>query len=219
LAHEAAHAFTARRKGIEVRSITLWALGGMTEMGRPRSPGAAFLVAVSGPLTSLAVGAAALAPGTVLNTVSGWAMPAAVLVWLGWMNIALGAFNLLPTAPLDGGRAVQALTWWRTGDPDRAERAAARGGQVLGVLLLGLGWIALLRGALSGLWLAVAGFFVLVVAGAEHQRARSAPALRGVRAIDATSSPVETCQDWMTVQRCIEEVAVRTRHSALVVLP
>ncbi|MDO0909769.1 site-2 protease family protein [Streptomyces sp. DT2A-34] len=216
LAHEAAHAITARKKGIEVQSITLWALGGMTEMGRPRGAGAAFLVAVTGPLTSFLVGAAALGAGIGLDAVSGWAMPAAVLVWLGWVNVVLGVFNLLPAAPLDGGRVVQALMWWRTGDRDRAEQAAARSGQVLGILLIALGLIAVLRGAFGGLWLAVIGFFVMIVAGAERQRARLIPALRGVKAADAMSSPVETCPDWFTVARCVEDVAVRTHHSTLV---
>jgi Zn-dependent protease len=216
LAHEAAHAITARKKGIPVQSVTLWALGGMTEMGRPRAAGAAFLVAVSGPLTSLVVGAVALGAGIGLDAVSGWVVPAAVLAWLGWVNLVLCVFNLLPAAPLDGGRVVQALMWWRTGDRDRAERAAARSGQVLGILLIALGWISVLRGALSGLWLAVIGFFVMIVASAERRHAQLAPALRGVRAADAMTSPVETCPDWITVQRCVEDVALRAHHSTLV---
>ena len=218
LAHEAAHAITARKRGIPVQSITLWALGGMTRMSKPRTARSTFWVAVSGPLTSLLAGALALGAGIGLDTLSGAEVPAAVLLWLGWVNLVLAVFNLLPAAPLDGGRVVQALTWWGTGDQDRAERAAARAGQVLGVVLIGLGWTVVLRGALSGLWLAVIGFFVMIVAGAEHQRARLAPALRGMRAADAMTSPVETCQDWMTVQRCIDDVAVRTRHSALVLI-
>ncbi|CAL9644061.1 site-2 protease family protein [Streptomyces sp. enrichment culture] len=216
LAHEAAHAITARKKGIKVQSITLWALGGMTEMGRPRGAGAAFLVAVAGPLTSLLVGAIGIGAGIGVDAVSDWAMPAAVLVWLGWVNVVLCVFNLLPAAPLDGGRVVQAAMWWRTGDRDRAERAAARGGQVLGMLLIAVGWISVLGGALSGLWLAIIGFFVLIVANAERQYAKLAPALRGVRAADAMTSPVESCPDWITVQRCIDDVALRAQHSTLV---
>ncbi|MFI9341869.1 site-2 protease family protein [Streptomyces sp. NPDC052773] len=216
VAHEAAHAITARRKGSQVHGITLWALGGMTEMGRPRTAGAAFLIAVNGPLASLIIGAVALGGGIGLEAVSGRGLPAAVLLWLGWVNLFLAVFNLLPAAPLDGGRVVQALWWWRTGDRDRAERAAARGGQILGVLLIALGWIAILRGALSGLWLTLIGLFLMFVAGAERQHATIAPALHGLRAADAMSSPVETCQDWLTVQRCIDEVAVRSHHSTLV---
>ncbi|MFJ8533585.1 site-2 protease family protein [Streptomyces sp. NPDC093591] len=217
LAHEAAHAVTARRRDIKVQSITLWALGGITDMGRPRTAGGAFWVAVSGPFASLVIGAAALGAGIGLDGVADWAaVPAAVLLWLGWVNLVLCVFNLLPAAPLDGGRVVLALVWWRTGDRDRAERAAARAGQALGILLIAGGGIAVMRGGLAGLWLAVIGFFVLIVASAEHQRARLAPALRGMRAAEAMSSPVETYPDWLTVQRCVDEVALRTRHSTLV---
>jgi Zn-dependent protease/predicted transcriptional regulator len=218
LAHEAAHAITARRKGIPVQNITLWALGGMTEMGKPRAAGAAFLVAVSGPLTSLAVGAAAFGAGVGLDALSGWVVPAAVLVWLGWVNFVLGVFNLLPAAPLDGGRVVQAVMWWRTGDRQRAERAAARSGQVFGFLLISVGWISVLRGAFGGLWLMVIGFFIMIVANAERRHAVIATALRGVRAADAMSSPVETCPDWLTVERCVDEVAMRSRHSTLALI-
>ncbi|MER6999177.1 site-2 protease family protein [Streptomyces sp. NPDC000410] len=215
LAHEAAHAFLARRRDIPVQDVTLWALGGMTQMGKPRTAGAAFLVAVGGPLTSLVVGAAALGAGVGLNALFGWAMPAAVLVWLAWVNFLLGVFNLLPAAPLDGGRVVQSVIWWRTGDRDRAERAAARSGQVLGFLLIAGGWVYVLRGALGGLWLMGIGFFVLIVANAERRQAGMASALRGVRAADAMSSPAETCPDWLTVERCVDDVAMRARHSAL----
>ncbi|MEU6944930.1 site-2 protease family protein [Streptomyces sp. NPDC046316] len=215
LAHEAAHAFIARRKDIPVQDVTLWALGGMTRMGKPRTAGAAFLVAVGGPLTSLVVGAAALGAGVGLNALFGWAVPAAVLVWLAWVNFLLGVFNLLPAAPLDGGRVVQSVIWWRTGDRDRAERAAARSGQVLGFLLIAGGWVYVLRGGLGGLWLMVVGFFVLIVANAERRQAGMASALHGVRAAEAMSSPVETCPDWLTVERCVDDVAMRARHSAL----
>ncbi|MFI6012655.1 site-2 protease family protein [Streptomyces sp. NPDC051243] len=173
---------------------------------------------MSGPVASLVVGASALGAGIGVDMLSGWDVPAAVLLWLGWVNLVLAVFNLLPPAPLDGGWVVQALMWWRTGDQDGAERAAARSGQVLPILLIGLGWIAVLRGVFSGLWLVVIGFFIMIVAGAERQRARLVPALRGVRAADAMSSPVETCQDWLTVQRCVDGVAVRTRHSPLALI-
>ncbi|MDN3292757.1 site-2 protease family protein [Streptomyces ficellus] len=218
LLHETAHAATARRRDIPVQDVTLWALGGMTRMDRPRSAAVAFAVAVSGPLASLVIGGATLGAGLGLHALTGWAVPAAVLVWLGWMNLFLGVFNLLPASPLDGGRMVQALLWWRTGDRERAERVASRGGQVMGVLLMAVGWIALLRGAADGLWLFFIGLFLTVVAGAERQRAVLDAALRGVRVADAMSSPVVTGADWLTVQRFIDEVAVDSRHSAVPLL-
>lgn len=103
LLHETAHAATARRKQISVQDVTLWALGGTTRMGRPQTAAAAFAVAVSGPLISLVIGGVALGAGIGLHELSGWAVPSVVLAWLGWANLFLGVFNLLPAVPLDGG--------------------------------------------------------------------------------------------------------------------
>jgi Zn-dependent protease/CBS domain-containing protein len=219
LLHEAAHAATALRKDISVQDVTLWALGGMTRMGRPRSAAVAFAVAVSGPLTSLVIGGAALGAGLGLSRLSGWAaVPAAVLVWLGWTNLFLAVFNLLPAAPLDGGRVLQALLWWRTGDRERAERAAARSGQAVGMLLAAAGWFAFLRGKPDGLWLVFVGLFMAVVAAAERRTAEVRTALEGVRARDAMSGPVATGPDWLDLPRFIGEVAAESRHSLVPLL-
>jgi Zn-dependent protease len=215
LAHEVAHAATARREHLSVEDVTLWAMGGMTRMGRPRSAGVAFRVAVSGPVTSLVVGGAALGAGVGIDAVAHRSLPGALLMWLGWANLLLGVFNLLPAAPLDGGRVLQALLWWRTGDRDRADRVAGRGGQILGFLFVTAGWLAFARGATSGLWLALVGVFMALTAGAERQRAVINAALRGVRLADAMSAPVVTGPDWLPVDRFIDEVAVAARHSTL----
>ncbi|MFE3850515.1 site-2 protease family protein [Streptomyces griseorubiginosus] len=218
LARELAHAVVARRSGIPVHDITLWALGGVTGAGRPTAPGPAFLVAVSGPLASLVLGGAALGTGAGLNAGPGWAMPAAVMVWLGWANLLLGVFNLLPAAPLDGGRVIQSVMWWHTGNRQRAEAAAGRGGQIIGVLLMALGWVAVLRGALGGLWLVCLGFFIVVMGKAERQQAALSTALNGLRAADAMSSPVETAPDWATVRQFVDGPASATRHMTLPLL-
>ncbi|MFE0374750.1 site-2 protease family protein [Streptomyces inhibens] len=218
LLHETAHAAIARRKKINVEDVTLWALGGTTRMGRPQTAAAAFAVAVSGPLASLVIGGAALGVGVGLQGLGGWAVPAVVLMWLGWANLFLAVFNLLPAVPLDGGRVLQAVLWWRTGDRERADLAACRGGQIMGVLMVAVGWISVLRGAPGGLWIVFVGLFIMVVAGAERRRAALHTALRGVRVAEAMSSPVTTGADWLTVQRFIDEVAVDTHHSALPLL-
>ncbi|MGW1376032.1 site-2 protease family protein [Streptomyces sp. NPDC002446] len=219
LLHETAHAATARWKKISVEDVTLWALGGTTRMGRPKTAGAAFVVAVSGPLTSLLIGGVALGGGAGLQLLAGWAeIPAVVLLWLGWANLFLGVFNLLPAVPLDGGRVVQAVLWWRTGDRERADLAASRSGQVMGLLLVAAGWVSVLRGSAGGLWIVFVGLFIVIVAGGERRRAALYTALRGVRTADAMSSPVVTGADWLTVQRFIEDVAVPSHHSALPLL-
>ncbi|MGW7752288.1 site-2 protease family protein [Streptomyces violaceusniger] len=218
LLHEAAHAVAARRKGVSVEDVTLWALGGMTKMGRPRTAGVAFWVAVIGPLTSLVIGGVTLGAGIGLHTLTGWGVPTAVLIWLGWANLLLGVFNLLPAAPLDGGRVVQAAIWWRTGDRERADRAAGRGGQILGMALIAIGWISFLRGNTGGLWLSLIGLFMVIIANAERQRAGVNTALRGVRVADAMSAPVAAGADWLTVGRFIDDVAAHSRHSVMPLL-
>ncbi|MCF3146617.1 site-2 protease family protein [Streptomyces platensis] len=218
LLHETAHAATALRKKISVQDVTLWALGGTTRMGRPPTAAAAFAVAVSGPLISLVIGGVALGAGFGLHAVSGWAVPSVVLAWLGWANLFLGVFNLLPAVPLDGGRVVQAVLWWRTGDRERADLAASRGGQIMGLLLVAAGWISVLRGAPGGLWIVFIGLFIMIVAGAERRRAALHRALRGLRVGEAMTGPVATGADWLTVQRFIDEVAVHSRYSVLPLL-
>lgn len=210
VAHETAHALTARRAGIPVRDITLWAMGGVTRMDQPRSARAALAVAVSGPLASLLVAGVALGAAAGADAAVGPRLSVGLLVWLGGINVVLAVFNLLPAAPLDGGRVLQAAVWWRTGDRDRADRVAGRGGQIVGTLLLAGGLLAVLgRGAVSGLWLALIGLFITVTAAAERQRALLRTALRGVRVAEALSGPVSTAPDWLTVDRFLADDPVR----------
>jgi Zn-dependent protease len=140
LTHELAHAIVARRAGLGVRRITLWLLGGVSELvGQPSEPRAEVRIALVGPLTSLGLGGLFSAATVVSH---GLAVPTAVvstLSWLASMNILLGVFNLLPGTPLDGGRALHGLLWRHTGNRDRATRAATTSGQVLGALLAGTG--------------------------------------------------------------------------------
>jgi CBS domain-containing protein len=148
----------------------------------------------------------------------GWRLPVAVLGWLGGINVLLGVFNLLPAAPLDGGRVLQAALWWRTGDQERAQRAAARGGQIIGMTLALVGWLAFVRGTPGGLWLMVVALFLAGTAAAERRWAQLALTLRGIPVAEAMSTPVATGPDWLTVDRFLSDVAARTRHSVLPLL-
>ncbi|MER6030900.1 site-2 protease family protein [Streptomyces sp. NPDC001851] len=216
--HETAHALTARRAGIGVRDVTLWALGGLTRMDRPTTARAAFVVAVSGPLASLLLGGLGFGAAAAVQAVPGSRIVVAVLGWLGGTNLVLGVFNLLPAAPLDGGRLLQAALWWRTGDRERAQRAAGRSGQALGMVLAVLGWLAFARGLSGGLWLILVGVFVAGVAATERRWAELATALRGLRVGQTMTAPVVTGPDWLTVDRFLTEVAAPARHSALPLL-
>src|SRR5690606_20800741 len=136
LAHEYAHALVARRRGIGVRRVSLWALGGMAELEtEPRRWQDELAVSVVGPLTRLAVGGLALGAGIALD-LGGATVPGRLLLWLAVLNIVLGLFNLLPGYPLDGGRVLHALSWWRSGNRNKATVVTAGAGRFIGALLI-----------------------------------------------------------------------------------
>lgn len=128
LGHELAHALVARHYGMPVQHITLWMLGGMTELGgEPPSPRADALIAAAGPATSLALGGGFAG----LAWLAGGGLLGSALAWLAVMNVFLGGFNLLPGAPLDGGRLLRALLWRHYQDRARATDISAQMGRVL----------------------------------------------------------------------------------------
>src|SRR5882672_2435469 len=124
LAHELAHSVVAMRRGVKVEGITLWLFGGVSRFSSDTaSPGAQALITFVGPLTSLVLGAVFYLVSVAVG--GGAGLLPATLSWLGYINITLGVFNLVPAFPLDGGRLLQSLIWLRTGDRLRATRIAA----------------------------------------------------------------------------------------------
>jgi Zn-dependent protease len=177
--HELGHALTARRNGLHVAGIDLWALGGITRVSEVQSPGVELRVAAAGPLVTFGVIVACILAGTLasgsdhffkaaVGTGSVTATPA--LVWVSWVmtiNVLVLVFNLVPAFPLDGGRIAHALVWWRTGDRNRATHATGRAGQGFAVLLglLGLWGLASNRESL-GLTSVLLAYFLYQAAGA-----------------------------------------------------
>ncbi|GAB3767020.1 Zn-dependent protease/CBS domain-containing protein [Nocardioides ginsengisegetis] len=196
LAHEVAHAVTARHYGIRVRRITLWMLGGLTELeGEAPDPRADAVIAAAGPATSLAIGAVCAASAWLT---SGWTLVSAALNWLAGINVLLGVFNLLPGAPLDGGRILRATLWWRGHDREAAAAKAARAGRILGMILVGLGVVEVFAGAVLGLWTALIGWFILNGAATEGYAVR-AESLAGLTVRDAMTATPQVFPDWSTV--------------------
>jgi Zn-dependent protease len=172
--HELAHALVARAYGIPVRTISLFLLGGMAHITRESpSPRAEFLIAIAGPLSSLAVGIVA---GLISWGLWDIAPPVAVLgLWLATMNVPLGIFNLVPAYPLDGGRVLRGVLWFAGQDLRWASVVSARVGQVAAVGLLFSGvWVLFdgSTGALGGLWLIMIAWFMY--AGATSSQYASA---------------------------------------------
>src|SRR5579875_2005645 len=133
LAHELGHALLARRHGVGVRGIVLWVFGGVAQLeGDTPSPRAELELAAAGPAVSLALAAAGLGAAAALAALRADSLLVAAVGWLGAINALLAVFNLLPAFPLDGGRILRSLLWWRWGDRERATAAAARVGRAGG---------------------------------------------------------------------------------------
>jgi Zn-dependent protease/CBS domain-containing protein len=217
LLHELGHAFQARREGIAIEGITLWLFGGVASFrGMFPGPGAEFRVAIAGPLVSLALGAlfagfAALADPPV--TVDG------VAFWLGYINLSLLVFNLLPALPLDGGRILRAVLWRIRRDFAWATRIAAEAGRATGLLLVAAGVVLfLLGGMLGGAWLAFIGWFVLSAAGSEARYAEARQAISGLRVRDLMApEPVSARRD-STLGEFMDSIGPETRSTSYPVL-
>ncbi|MGR6321420.1 site-2 protease family protein [Micromonospora soli] len=217
LAHEVAHAVIAKRNGIEVEGITLWLFGGVSELkGEAKDPGAELRIAGVGPLVSLVLGLFFAAIAGVLALAGAHGLVLGALSWLAGINVLLAIFNVLPAAPLDGGRLLRAAVWKATGDRTKAAVVAARAGWGLGILLIGLGiWRFVAGAGVGGLWLALIGWFLIGAAGAEERQARMGTALRGVRVADVMTPQPQTASKDMTVADFVDHHLFTYRHSAL----
>jgi Zn-dependent protease len=215
LAHEVSHAVIAKRNGIAVKGITLWLFGGVAELqGEADSPGAELRIAGIGPLVSLVIGVVFGGIATLLAIAGQDNLAVGTFAWLGGINVALAVFNVLPAAPLDGGRLLRAALWKWRGDRTWAAVVAARAGRVLGWALIALGLVQFLLGtAVGGLWLALIGWFLLGAAGAEERQAQVGEALSGVRVGDVMSTNPQTVPPDIRVAEFIDQYLFGYRHT------
>jgi Zn-dependent protease len=200
LAHELAHSIVARRQGQTVNGITLWLLGGVSELGsEAKNANDELRVAIAGPATSIALGVVFGVLALTFDAI----LPAGGLVptvawWLALVNVALGLFNLLPGSPLDGGRVLAALHWKVRGDRRNAQVSAARAGRVVGTVLVA-GSLALLFSGTDALMPALVGFFVLSASRREESTARMLRTLDG-RTVGELMHPLSGLPpEWTTV--------------------
>lgn len=211
LAHELGHALVARREGMQIEGITLWLFGGVAKFrGSFPSAGAEFRIAIAGPLVSLAI-------GVTLILVALARLPVqvdGVVSWLGYINLFLLAFNMLPALPLDGGRVLRSALWRWQRDYAKATRLAANVGRGFGLLFVAAGiFLLIFEGEFSGAWLAFIGWFLLQAAGSEARYALTRQALAGVRVRDLMSREPATVEPHATLGAFMDGVAWSRRFT------
>ncbi len=220
--HELGHAIVAQRVGIPIRGIDLWFFGGVAQMASdPDTPGKEFKISVAGPLVTVAiVGVCSALVGAIsddpvlevilFNPDVSISPALALLGFLAFINTALFLFNMVPAFPLDGGRLARALVWKLTGDRNRATRISARIGEGFAYLLIGLGIFIAARGEfVSGIWLAVLGFFIAQAARAAVVRTAFTERIDGVTVADIMDAEPVSMPAHVALTQAEEEYFLR----------
>lgn len=225
--HELGHAVVAMRNGIGITNIRLWVFGGMAEMDRESDgPGTEFKVAVAGPLVTLAIVVVLVAVGLLgagpeefgkAMLVEGDADTSGILAALAWLasiNFLVLVFNLLPAFPMDGGRMVRAIAWWRTGNRASATRFAAGLGRAFGYVFVGAGLLMAFSGLVfAGVWLALIGMLINGSARAAASQTAMARPIEGMRVADVMDREPVAIPSELSVEQALDEYFLRYRWS------
>lgn len=212
--HELSHSLVARHYKIPVDSITLFVFGGLSRISREaESALQEFNIAIAGPLSSFFLGGVflliyAVSPsGGPVQTISGW---------MSVLNFILGAFNLVPGFPMDGGRVLRSIVWGATRNFDKASRIASRSGQLIAYAMIVLGiWAVVqqntplghfLGGWFGGVWLAFIGWFLLSAAQESYSQVAIRNTLAGLSAGDVMSPDVPTVPRDSSLEDYVHEV-------------
>jgi len=222
LLHELSHA-VAKRRGLPVRAITLFALGGVAQIEKDAADAKTeFWMGIMGPIASVLIGVVCL----LLSYLLGWNLAgepngpiAAMFMWLGVINIALAIFNMIPGFPLDGGRVLRAIVWWITGDANRSTRIASVVGQFVAFGFIMIGILRFFGGAgFGGLWLAFIGWFLLDAARASGAQIQIAERLNGVRVGDVMTREFPVVDGNSNLETFVHEHLLPSGHRCFVVL-
>ena len=218
LIHELSHSLLAMSRGYKVRGITLFFLGGVSEIEEEAAQaGEEFWIALVGPLASLALG---IIFWGLLVIVAGNNSPLeAIFQYLAFINVALAIFNLIPAFPLDGGRVLKSIVWKITGSVSKANTFASITGSVLGFGIIGLGvFLALTtRNFISGLWLVFIGWFIQSAASSSRQQQTVHTDLAGRRVADAMQVNRPTVEPGATVQQLLDQFIAKEFQRAYLV--
>lgn len=212
LLHELAHSWLSLARGIEVKGITLFLFGGATHADlETKEPIDELWIALVGPLSSFAL--AGVFWGITQTLGEG---PLGLATGhLGWINLALALFNLLPGFPLDGGRVLRSLVWRSTGDLVKATRIASRSGRILGGIIIAVGILEVLfLGALiGGLWLVAIGWFLSQAASASFTHLQIKTSLEDVPASRLMTSDIMEVPAGINVQRAVDDYFMQHNYN------
>ena len=212
--HELCHSLVARRYGLAMEGITLFIFGGVAEMTEePPNPKTEFMMALAGPVASLVIGVVAVAAAFLASASAWWPAGVVTLRWIGFINILLAVFNLIPGYPLDGGRILRSILWHIKGRLRWATRIASRVGEVLGLLLIGFGLVSLLTSnPVGGMWDILIGWFLWVAARQGYQQVLVRQALAGEPVQRLMTAEPVTVPPTASLEQLVNDYVYRFHH-------
>lgn len=214
LLHELGHSYVAKTHGVPIRRITLFLFGGVSQLSKESAdPRTEYMIAIAGPGVSFALMGIFLVLYRIISDAYTAGPVAPVLKYLAYVNGILGAFNLIPGFPLDGGRLLRAFIWTVTGDLQRSTFIASRVGSAIGLGFVALGFISVFTGRfIFGLWMVLIGFFLRQAAQASYLQVVVTNALKGVKVGDIMKSDVVTVPEDISVQDLIDNYFFRYHY-------
>ncbi len=218
LGHELAHSLVAVKQGEKVRRITLFILGGVAQISEePKEASKEFFMALVGPLTSFAIAILCFFLASILLSVS--EPLSAIAKYLWFINLFLGAFNLLPGFPMDGGRVLRAIVWKFTGNLKRATGIASTVGQGFAFLFIFIGFSMMFRGLfINGIWIMMVGWFLMRAAGQGYHQVVMREMLRDIRAQDLMERDIQNVPSDLSLQALVDEYILRHRDRGFIVV-
>ncbi len=209
LLHEISHSVTSNRLGIEVKEITLFLFGGVAKL--TKEPGDAISelkIALAGPAASALIAGFFYLVSLLLEnlTYEGFVIAKSIISFLVRINIVLLIFNMIPGLPLDGGRVLRALWWYKSGDMDTATKIAGEVGRFFAAVLIFFGFMQLIGGNLvGGLWAVLIGMFLMQSAGSSYRQIRLQKETEGLTVMDIMTTDVITMEGNTTLTKALEE--------------
>jgi len=229
LLHELGHAFVAMRNGIGVSGISLWMFGGVSRLDRDSdTPGTEFKIGIAGPLVTAAIVVVCAAAFLLLASAnqiwdaalttgnSDLSGAAAVIGWLGGINLLVLIFNLVPAFPLDGGRVARAIAWWRTGSRNSGTRFAATLGEWFGLFLIlaGIGFFLVYLGDfITGIWFAFVGFILRGAARSALAQTEVSSLIEGISVADVMDRDPVAIPEEASIEQALDEYFLRYRSA------
>lgn len=209
LFHEVAHSLVARSQGLPVKNITLFLLGGISNLeNEPEKPGVEFAVAIVGPLASVLLAGIFKLIDILGYTEAGPVK--AVVDYMVMLNILLAAFNILPGFPLDGGRVLRSIIWGTTSDLKKATTIATVVGQIFGwILIIGGLIIALTGDFMGGIWTVLIGWFLNGAAEASRRELELRSIWLNVRVASVMNDRPETVEPSAPVSVLVNDIFIK----------